>query len=90
MDVNLADSLLELDAEDLSEIYHMVSEWEFNFGSLEVSVSLKLFVMPFLFFKQTSSQHNIHPWYRDRIMKNCVLLCKLIKPHFCLAHVKTT
>ena len=37
MDLNLADSLLELDAEDLTEIYHMVSEWEFNFGSLEVS-----------------------------------------------------
>lgn len=37
MDLNLADSLLELDAEDLTEIYHMVSEWEFNFGSLEGS-----------------------------------------------------
>lgn len=39
MDLNLADSLLELDAEDLTEIYHMVSEWEFNFGSLEGSDS---------------------------------------------------
>jgi len=36
-DLNLADSLLELDAEDLTEIYHMVSEWEFNFSSLEGS-----------------------------------------------------
>lgn len=34
-DLNLADSLLGLDAEDLTEIYHMVSDWESNFGSIE-------------------------------------------------------
>jgi len=36
MDLNLADTLLELDSEDIADIYQMVSEWEFNFGSLEV------------------------------------------------------
>lgn len=37
MESNLADTLLEIDSEDIADIYHMVSEWEFNFGSLEVN-----------------------------------------------------
>ena len=37
MELNLADTLLELDSEDIADIYSMVSDWEFNFGSLEVS-----------------------------------------------------
>lgn len=36
MDLNFANTLLELDEEDLTEIHRMVDEWEFNFGSLEV------------------------------------------------------
>lgn len=33
MDFNLDELDAQLDAEDLDEIYHMVSEWEANFGS---------------------------------------------------------
>ncbi|KAI9557771.1 hypothetical protein GHT06_014519 [Daphnia sinensis] len=37
MDMNPDGLMLELDAEDLSEIHRMVDEWELNFGALESS-----------------------------------------------------
>ena len=64
--MNLADSLLELDAEDLTEIYHMVSEWEFNFSSLEVSLINQ---------KTTAVLHNptFPRYHRDPIVRTQTL-----------------
>lgn len=82
MDLNLADSLLELDAEDLTEIYHMVSEWEFNFGSLEVSATVQVII--------TIPHYQASPgYYRDLTARIQTLLYKLTRHRYCLVQILT-